>query len=104
MLVQEVSTTIDLFLVQLAHESEMSHRLRPSSGHQLRVSLQVVQSLPSTEGGAHRGANQEERPLLAEKLARSFAFNLVVEVPGLPVVRVHHREVEGHSGHELMVR
>ena len=88
MFVQEVTSRMQLFLVQHGDELHVLHSPIVCAPHSLGISPRLVESLPCAESGAH-GRAYEEIGLLSEHHAECFVpLGLAAEVPGLAVVGI----------------
>ena len=102
MLVQEVSPSLVLLIVQTDHELDMGNSLTLGLSQRLDVRRpSLVESLPCTEVNTHRAANQHVGPLFPDDSARSVSLRGLAEVPWLPVSWIADREIEGESRQDV---
>ncbi len=87
-LVDEVSAGLELISVELAAESKMYHRTRPSLVEDLGVVNHTIQDLPGAESSAVWTADEEQWSLLLNKPSGFVTLGLHVKIPRHTIVRI----------------
>jgi len=87
-LVDEESAGLELIPIQLAAESKMYHRPRPSLVEDFGIVDHTIQDLPGAKSSAVGAPYDEQRSLLLKKPSGLVTLGLHIKIPRHAIVRI----------------